>query len=99
LSTKCLCSDKIDRRWKNLNQVSVSVTVGSNFPICQVGGGIMESESLEKAKKCCSKEHDRLMSNLSHCDSQFETPAEKHRCYRVAAKRSGRRSKKCMISE
>lgn len=69
------------------------------FPICQVGGGIMESESLKKAKKCCSKEHDRLMSNLSYCDSQFETPAEKHRCYRVAAKRSGRRSKKCILSE
>jgi hypothetical protein len=58
----------------------------------------MESESLKKAKKCCSKEHDRLMSNLSYCDIQFETPAERHRCYRVAAKRSGRRSKKCMIS-
>lgn len=59
----------------------------------------MESESLKKAKQCCSHEQDRLMRNLSSCDSQFETPAERHRCYRVAAKRSGRRSRKCMISE
>ena len=59
----------------------------------------MEGESLKKAKKCCSHEHDRLKDNLSSCDSQFETPAERHRCYRVAAKGSGHRSKKCILSE
>jgi len=58
----------------------------------------MESESLKKAKKCCSHEHDRLIKNLSSCDRQFETPAEQHRCYRVAAKISGRRSKKCILN-
>ena len=59
----------------------------------------MESESLKKAKKCCSHEHDRLVKNISSCDSNFENPAERHRCYRVAAKRSGRRSKKCVFGE
>ena len=88
-----------DRRWKNLNQVSVSVPVGSNFPIYKIGGGIMESESLKKAKLCCSHEHDRLVENLSICDRFFENSAERHWCYRVAAKVSGHRSKKCMISE
>jgi hypothetical protein len=61
------------------------------------GGEIMEDEFLKKAKKCCSHEYDRLKENLFRCDSQFETPAERHRCYRVAAKRSGHRSKKCMV--
>jgi hypothetical protein len=61
------------------------------------GGKIMEGESLKKAKKCCSHEYDRLKENLSRCDSQFETPAERHRCYRVVAKSSGHRSKKCMV--
>lgn len=60
---------------------------------------MMESQFSEKAKKCCSHEHDRLMENLSSCDSHFENPAERHRCYRVAAKRSGRRSKKCILDE
>jgi len=59
----------------------------------------MEGEILKKAKRCCSHEHDRLVKNLSTCDSQFETPAERHRCYRVAARRSGRRSKKCILGE
>jgi hypothetical protein len=62
------------------------------------GGEIMEGESLKKAKQCCSHEFDRLKENLSRCDSQFETPAERHRCYRVVAKRSGHRSKKCMLA-
>lgn len=57
----------------------------------------MENKMLNKAKKCCSREHDRLVENLSTCDTQFENPAERHRCYRVVAKRSGRRSKKCII--
>jgi hypothetical protein len=57
----------------------------------------MEGEFLKKAKKCCSHEYDRLKENLSRCDSQFETPAERHRCYRVAAKSSGHRSKECIV--
>jgi hypothetical protein len=59
----------------------------------------MEGEFLKKARKCCSHEHDRLVENLSSCDSQFETPDERHRCYRVVAKRSGRRSQKCIIGK
>jgi hypothetical protein len=59
----------------------------------------MESELLKKAKGCCSHEHDRLVENLSTCDSQFKNPAERHRCFRVAARRSDRRSKKCIVGE
>lgn len=59
----------------------------------------MEGELLKKARKCCSYEHNRLVENLSTCDSQFETYPERHRCYRVAARRSGRRSKKCILGE
>jgi hypothetical protein len=72
---------------------------GLLFPSRHKGGEIMEGELSEKAKKCCSHEHDRLVEGLSSCDIQFETPDERHRCYRVAAKRSGRRSKKCIIGE
>jgi hypothetical protein len=59
----------------------------------------MKGELLNKAKKCCSKEHDRLVENLSICDRYFKNQAERHRCYRTAAKISGRRSKKCILSE
>lgn len=59
----------------------------------------MEGEWLKKAKKCCSQEHDRLVENLSTCDRYFEKPAERHRCYRVAAKISGGKSKKCILDK
>jgi hypothetical protein len=59
----------------------------------------MESEGLKKAKQCCSQEHDRLVENLSSCDHYFKKPDDRHRCYRVAAKISGRQSKKCILSE
>ena len=59
----------------------------------------MESEFLKHAKKCCSREHDRLVENLSICDRYFKNPAERHRCYHVAAKISGHRSKKCILGE
>ncbi len=59
----------------------------------------MESEFLKHAKKCCSREHDRLVENLSICDKCLKNSAEKHLCYRVAAKISGRFSKKCILDE
>jgi hypothetical protein len=59
----------------------------------------MGNQFFKKAKRCCSQEHNRLMENLSTCDSQSENPSERHRCYRVAARKSGRRSKKCIIAE
>jgi hypothetical protein len=39
------------------------------------------------------------VENLSICDRFFENSAERHRCYRVAAKISGHRSRKCIVGE
>lgn len=59
----------------------------------------MENEFLKHAKKCCSREHNRLVENLSICDRYLKNSAEKHLCYRVAAKISGHLSKKCILDE
>jgi hypothetical protein len=50
------------------------------------------------ARKCCTREKDRLVKELSHCDVNAQNPEERHQCYRSAAKNSGRRSRKCLIS-
>jgi hypothetical protein len=58
----------------------------------------MEDNFSRKAKECCSKEHKRLMEDLSRCDSQFSPgTSSRHRCYGTAAQRSGERSKQCII--
>jgi hypothetical protein len=49
----------------------------------------------EKAKACCSKEHDRLKEHLEYCDSPSRTEEQKHHCYRFAAWQSGRRAQNC----
>lgn len=51
----------------------------------------------EKAKACCSKEHERLLKNLEVCDRTYSASSEHQRCYQIAARRAGRRSKKCII--
>jgi hypothetical protein len=57
----------------------------------------MEDSFSRKAKECCSREHKRLMEDLSRCDRQFQSGTSRHRCYRTAAQRSGVRSKHCII--
>lgn len=57
----------------------------------------MSIDYLKKAKQCCTREHDRLLEQLDICDSRSKTPAKRHGCYRIAARRSGRRSIKCTI--
>jgi hypothetical protein len=57
----------------------------------------MESTIAEKAKQCCAREYDRLKVQLDICDDRSRTPAERHRCYRIAARTSGRRSKRCAV--
>ena len=55
-------------------------------------------ESLEKkARACCRLEKDRLVEELRECDYETSSPEERHLCYRWAAKKSGRRSKECLI--
>ena len=51
-----------------------------------------------KARECCSREKDRLVEELRECDYDTISPEERHLCYRWAAKKSGRRSKECLIS-
>ena len=50
------------------------------------------------ARQCCTREKDRLVKELTECDFNAQSLEERHRCYRSAAKSSGRRSRKCLIS-
>ena len=49
-----------------------------------------------KAKRCCSHEYDQLVRRLTSCEMESNTGAERHACYRQAAKTSGRRARQCM---
>lgn len=51
-----------------------------------------------KAKECCAREKQRLVEELRECDYNTTSPEERHLCYRWAAKKSGHRSKECIIS-
>jgi hypothetical protein len=57
----------------------------------------MSIDYTKRAKQCCTREHKRLVEQLDVCDSRSKTSASRHRCYRTAARRSGSRSRKCMI--
>lgn len=59
----------------------------------------METDFDKRAKACCEKEYDRLIDQLDVCDSKYKDPSDHHRCYRLVARRSGRRSKKCVIGD
>jgi len=50
-----------------------------------------------KAKRCCSREKVRLAEHLDACDTRSGGTAARRRCYRIAAKDSGRRARKCII--
>jgi hypothetical protein len=50
-----------------------------------------------KAKRCCSRENARLLKHLGACDTKSGGTTVRRRCYRIAAKESGRRSRKCII--
>jgi hypothetical protein len=51
----------------------------------------------EKAKRCCSREHIRLVAQLDACDTNPRSAEDRRRCYRAAAKSTGRRSRKCIV--
>ena len=57
----------------------------------------MSMDYIKRAKACCGREHDRLVERLDRCDSGSKTAGERHRCYRIEARRSGRRARKCTI--
>lgn len=56
----------------------------------------MPDDTKQKAKECCTREYDRLVDELDVCDDESNTSAERHRCYRIAARKSGDRSRNCI---
>ncbi|MCG8635228.1 MAG: hypothetical protein MI863_15455 [Desulfobacterales bacterium] len=56
-----------------------------------------KSVSIE-AKACCTREKERLVEELRCCDYETTSIEERHECYRWAAKKSGQRAKKCLIT-
>lgn len=50
-----------------------------------------------KAKRCCSREYERLVRRVGSCEMESNTSEERHACYRRVAKMSGRRAKQCII--
>lgn len=57
----------------------------------------MPASFRSKAKACCSRERDRIVNELSKCDSG-DRAGYRHRCYRSVARKSGERAKQCMLS-
>jgi hypothetical protein len=51
-----------------------------------------------KAKRCCTKEYERLTHRLVSCEINSNSPEARHACYRRAAKISGRHAKACMAA-
>jgi hypothetical protein len=67
--------------------------------ICKLkGGALMETTFSSKARGCCSREKDRLVENLDECDRRAKDVKRRHFCYRAAARKSGQRSKQCMLA-
>jgi len=62
-----------------------------------IGGENMNTSVNIKAKACCVLEKKRLMEELKVCDNDTTSPEERHLCIRKAARRSGQRSKNCLI--
>jgi hypothetical protein len=50
-----------------------------------------------KARDCCLKEKKRLMETLNQCDIGSNSVKERHKCYQSAARKSGSRSRQCII--
>ncbi len=57
----------------------------------------MSTEFAIKAKRCCSVEHDRLVTEMETCDKLAHNPSKWHRCARVTSRRSSARAKACML--
>jgi hypothetical protein len=58
----------------------------------------MSDSSKSVAKNCCSTERKRLIQDIQKCDFCSTSWEEHHQCLSSAAKESGQRSKKCMIT-
>lgn len=58
----------------------------------------MSNSDNNKAAKCCRNERQRLMQDIAKCDFCSTSWQEHHRCLKAAAKKSGKRSKSCLVS-
>ena len=56
----------------------------------------MNPSDRDKAKACCNEEYEKLVEHLKHCDASSQTETQRHHCYRHAAWRSGRQTRKCI---
>jgi hypothetical protein len=50
----------------------------------------------QKARRCCAIEKNRLNTQLDLCDNPQKGHSARRRCYRDAARRSGRRARACI---
>jgi hypothetical protein len=50
----------------------------------------------DKARRCCALERKRLDAELDSCDRNPKVAAAHHDCIQKAARRSGRRARKCI---
>ncbi len=57
----------------------------------------MSSSFRSKARACCSREKARVSREVARCDSS-DSAEYRHRCYRSAARKSGERSRQCILS-
>jgi hypothetical protein len=57
----------------------------------------METSIPITARDCCVKEKKQLVKALKVCDLNSKTGRERHKCYRIMARQSGRRSRQCII--
>jgi len=58
----------------------------------------MNNSLKARAKQCCAKEYKKLIQKLESCDMKSKTSEDRHFCYQLAAKVSGRQSKACIAA-
>jgi hypothetical protein len=66
------------------------------YEFMQHGGDKMNPAKKEK-KECCSLEKQNLMEMIRTCDFCSTNWEEHHHCLRQAARKTGQRSRACMI--
>ena len=68
----------------------------SNF--METGKEVFRMANASRAAKCCSMEKKKLMAELEKCNFCSDNYEDFHDCYREAARKSGRRSRACLVS-
>jgi hypothetical protein len=93
-----LSSEPVASAERNTCPFWFELKIHANVQTIRLGAGEITMDHLKrKAKLCCSREHERLVGELGTCDHRATSARQRHECYRTAARKSGRRSKKCII--